>query len=413
MELKVKLLSAIAILILLPCCSDEIAYESEYTSSNQQVGYRVPFEDALKVAEDLFDVIDGATRSERPVTKIEVLCNGKTRSSEMTDTLLYLVNFGENQGFALLGADKRLSGIYAISDEGHMEFADTIGNPGLNFYMSLLKGQLDYVLQVSDTIPNFVVPDVDPYKEAEAYYTIIKPKLTKEILFLGQGNPFNKYCVNSNGIVCPTGCAPVAFLSFLSFYSRPTSYGGYTFPWEEMRENRKHDMNCRLLKLLGNKELLNVNYTPVGSGALPSTYVQTLEKLGLYVQDGLLPFDAEGVWNVLRKGLVPAGCPVLVRGREEISGEGHAWVIDGAMKQHGKGVGPVVNPTPHYVSWKPMYMFHCAWGWNGMNNGYFSFDNLSLGGSPDFYDPNKDVEIPNKNYNFTKNLEYIGYVRPL
>lgn len=60
----------------------------------------------------------------------------------------------------------------------------------------------------------------------------------------------------------------------------------------------------------------------------------------------------------------------------------------------------------------PMVMFHCVWGWNGMNNGYFSYDNLTLGGKPNWIDPNKDFDIPNAEYNFTYNLEYIGLVKP-
>lgn len=51
---------------------------------------------------------------------------------------------------------------------------------------------------------------------------------------------------------------------------------------------------------------------------------------------------------------------LYVRGNDSATGNGHGWVVDGYKKYSYLSA----NPSEIY--------YHCNWGWNGMDNGYFS-----------------------------------------
>ena len=48
---------------------------------------------------------------------------------------IYLINYADNSGFALIGANKEAYDIYAISDEGRLNTTDTIGNEPLKVFL--------------------------------------------------------------------------------------------------------------------------------------------------------------------------------------------------------------------------------------------------------------------------------------
>lgn len=80
-------------------------------------------------------------KSSREVEEIEVLhSNLQTRSqagNASVNSDLYLVNYANNKGFALLSSDSRLRPIYAISDTGHIQMADTINNKALSMFLKM------------------------------------------------------------------------------------------------------------------------------------------------------------------------------------------------------------------------------------------------------------------------------------
>ena len=73
-------------------------------------------------AEDGAATRSGGVRRVKSVTTVspEVLNPGGTRSEATADVeeLLYIVNFENEAGYAILGADDRLEPVYAVVDEG-------------------------------------------------------------------------------------------------------------------------------------------------------------------------------------------------------------------------------------------------------------------------------------------------------
>lgn len=390
----------------------------------------ITLDDALKLADAIFaDLDSNQTRSSslRKISKVEIKRSSITRAGmNDIDTLLYLVNYENNSGFALLSADKRLPLLYAISDSGSFEFRDTIDNKGLAFFMNHVDQSIEYrlnkaesedFLNDSKTKSTLATWPADYYKQFEGVYTVLRPLLSVPMSNMNQRAPWNKYCYY-NGIQTMTGCAPLAVATFMSLYLWPQSYNGYDIPWTEIRDNNEHDMFARFINFLWSKDNLNVHAiytgnTISGIGAYPNRLVPTFENMGYEVPDGLQDFDAEKVFQVLNRGIDRPlrRVPVLARGYTAKE-EGHVWVIDGAMKQDGViGDGLIDGGSNTYYENLPMYLFHCVWGWKGFNNGFFSFDEECLGGDPYYYGEYDDSSNNNgERYKFNKSLQFIGNV---
>ena len=97
--------------------------------------HAVPVEQALEELQSVLEEIDipaedgavtrsGGIRRVKSVTTVspEALSPGGTRSEATTNVedLLYIVNFEDDAGYAILGADDRLESVYAIIDEGSL-----------------------------------------------------------------------------------------------------------------------------------------------------------------------------------------------------------------------------------------------------------------------------------------------------
>ncbi len=97
----------------------------------------IPIEEAVSNLNAFISDIMPSTRSSEEKTKAAYVCAFgmkdialRTRSSEeanLPDTLMYLVNFEGNAGFAVLSANRRLSSnIYAVTENGQISGDDFI-----------------------------------------------------------------------------------------------------------------------------------------------------------------------------------------------------------------------------------------------------------------------------------------------
>lgn len=120
------------ILMLGGCMSEEPIQPSNESFEDPNF---VSLAEALESADTHFGIIlkTKNTRGARKVKSTEFL-NSSTRNSGSNYYGFYIVNY--DNGFALLSADKRRNPVYAISDEGAFELADTSKNDGLKWYVS-------------------------------------------------------------------------------------------------------------------------------------------------------------------------------------------------------------------------------------------------------------------------------------
>lgn len=256
--MKKKIMYLVAVALVLTACSSEepITPQNQVNDAMGANPYRVSLTDALKNADALLGELgeDEVTRSiERKVESVEYYSRPGTRAL-VGDTLLYLVNYADDAGFALLSADSRLRPIYAISDEGSMSFSDTTYNKGLALFARGVEAEITSLpnlpyIPVDSLIlkPGFPVnPKVDSIRSVKDR---VRPMLSMYQRNWDQHAPFNEYCFTDDGEQALVGCTAIAVAQIMAYHKWPEQYGGYTFDWDEIN-NGNIDMLARFFKCI-------------------------------------------------------------------------------------------------------------------------------------------------------------------
>ena len=409
--MKKKLLSFVAVALVLAACSSEEPIAPPM-AENDAMGanpYRVSLTDALKNADALLGELgEGETTrsAERKVESVEYYSRPGTRALG-GDTLLYLVNYADDAGFALLSADSRLRPIYAISDEGSMSFSDTTYNKGLALFARGVEVDVENAIAYSITNPG-LIDTIVPFKRVVRE---VAPLLNYYQSRWGQTSPYNQYCFTDDGRPAFVGCAAVAVGMVMSYYKHPTSYAGYTFDWNAMNSGQNYENIARLLHLLGDNNNLQMDYGAVedddGSGAAPYRFYPTFTNMNYSRHNLFQTFSEEEVCAILDRHddsvLTQIG-PVIVGGFGENNDDeraGHAWVIDGYVQY--EVTSPIIGQG--YVP--DDILFHCVWGWYGSCNGYFYWAKTnSFGGYPNETGQNDNYN--HTDYIFDESIQYMG-----
>lgn len=319
-----------------------------------------------------------------------------TRAGEAADTLYYVVNYADEAGFALVAADERIADrLLAVTEQGRYTAGERSGNDGFDLYMEMLERSLDPSLRDSVLVRD-TTSTVGEMKREERYsaWTTIGPYVKVR---WGQGNfgfyvpslPYNKYCYNSAGQLCPAGCAAVAVAQIVSYHKKSAGYkitfdgsnrtktidwealtarvGGYSCYWPETTA----DDIALLMREIGKRS--GMDYTVKQSGADLQQSRYAFSALG-YDQNPGRRYTFEDVRKELN-----AGRPVFIRGdRIDTSTnelEGHAWVLDGYKyrdhiycdyMEYTDGRREDIRTTTYTE-----YYLHINWGENGVGNGYF------------------------------------------
>ena len=133
MKFTTKVIGALVLPLLLTGCSDECRYEATDLSVQATIDTRVPIEIALENADNLMAQFETGTRtSERKVESINVIGQTNRTRGLSADSILYVVNYADNAGYAILGTDSRQHSVYAISPTGHLNLNDTVNDSMLS-----------------------------------------------------------------------------------------------------------------------------------------------------------------------------------------------------------------------------------------------------------------------------------------
>lgn len=357
--MKKKQLLIVAVLTsIIASCSTDI--EPALTNEQSVNDYSLSLEESLSRVLPLLTEAEGQpTRSaERKIKSSETITLSGTRSSVLGGDEYYLVNFDNNQGFAIVAADKRAIPVLGFSPEGQFSYEEAVSNPNFNYY-------LEQFSELNQDVVNNEIYPMDPPIDWSKFTMshVIFPLIPKSNRCINQTGTFSTYCKGSHA-----GCVPVAMATYMSYFKQPSSYKSYKFNWDEMTtaDNRVDSILCqegklgiaRLLSLLGQPENLNVSIDGgVYQWELDDLIKRTFKNFGY--QEGVLEyFTSDRGMKALRKK-----CPILINGLGRSSMTGHSWVIDGAMI---KKYSPVLNLPSEYF-------FHCIWGWGGFQNGYYNF----------------------------------------
>ena len=393
-----------------------------------------------------------ACRSFNPSSAKMVVNYGKSRA-QLPDTLMYVFNFDNDEGFAIVAADRRLEGLIAITEKGSYDPAVGTDNPGLQYYMTVAKENLQLRLDSIDGVPlNDTIGHVglipgaggdvisegdttnngdDPNSHLAQYkfvrdtieYILIKPEM---LLWWGQHYP--EAMLTEDKVL---GCGNTACLIAMGDLRKPQTMT-LTQPGQEGRvleinwnimslHNQSFDSedglffdfchnkfdNHEKLALIGYELFLRndsrkvpANSNPsggIGYSVEPNKIISTLNDLGLEA-DGQFYFSVQPVLNTLRnKGIL------IASSKSKNYAMGHIYVIDG-MKYYEWWSGEYIKPygqdwylaNDHGIQYNVLN--HINWGWNGYGNGWFTSS---------VYDPHMPTSLDNNNFEAPSDIDAV------
>lgn len=395
------------------CSSEEpfLTKEQVENTSADPTQYHIDEDDAVCNA---INLIQGLNQTPtRSANKLNVKSiqyvktnNIATRSNDLPDTLLYVINFENNEGFAIMSADKRAFPVYAISDEGNFAY-DEKSNPGIDMLMNNITVDVQqriigYPISPTDTLISGGFNDLHLYHK---YH--IGPHLTKYQRELSPTCGISKYCKNRLGQPALTGRAAIALEQFISYMER--------YRLSEATSDEDHV--AHMIEVLGREDYLNLIYKDQNNEALfasnSETLITALTKWGFSVLVDFQSLFNYNKCNQCNDFICHNGDlihllnrqPVIVTGSSPQNSNLGVWIIDGYL---GCALSIDLGKEPTYVK----KLYHCVWGEGGDCNGYYYIDHTkAFTGTPDYYyydDPTPTDWSSNINYSL--NLQYIGVV---
>ena len=346
-------------------------------------------EDAIEIANKVMELLANTPEQTRnlgmrKVKSVSCVGNQAATRAEEQDSLLYLINYDDNLGFALISRSRIARPVYAFSDTGNLSMTDTIHNKGLAMFFEDTFNDLE--LNTASGL-NPIVPD--------PIYIVsqVEPLLDKDVANWDQEYPFNLSTPEINGEHGVVGCGPLAVGRLLTYYSYPAAIGSKKINWGSLMNNDYEEIS-QYLEALAQPEYLNAKYRddePLFRGTPQDNFKPTFEKLGFntsYTWDFTKFLDEiKSFMNFMKQGY-PMGAsplckaaPVIFYGTCEVEENGepipraHVWVVDGYIDMGSQDtIDPDTKERNPYL--------HCVWGWGGIANGYFLYSRSKDQGSP-------------------------------
>ena len=394
----------VSLMTLLTCsCSlldnpENRQYENTVETAVSKV---IPPEEAFANFETLFNGIYGDVKSAMPTcnaSSLEVFGGAYVKSGNINlpDTTVYLLNFPDSSGFAIMAAQSYMTTpVFCITERGSISTKDLqqaliilesqngadiksastdsadneIISIGEDFVPMLIAASA--INQINISLKDLPIYEYDgePRKaHPPVYYKTLQkigPLLTTK---WHQYSPFNDFREDGS----PAGCVAIAAAQILTFNGFGSA-GGRTFDWELLRTVCPYtDLGSNgtegaskeasdLLELVGSPDYCKIDYSPTGSGAYADGAKRTLRNFGYSNVRKYYGFENADI----RRACVQLNnyLPVYASGQKGFSA-GHAWVIDGLY------IREVINLISNEVL-STEHLFHINWGWGGVSDGYY------------------------------------------
>ena len=421
---KLQFISLIITILAFVSCTDEVSDLARIDNFSQEYGRS--YSEALKVAQESISLLSstttrsGSNSREIDFSKTRAITRPATRGASMEkDTMIYVFNFKDDNGFALVSASLATEGLLAVTEKGNYNPGQPTEIEGFNEFIELAE---QYVRVASHE--RALDPDPNDPHDPEQYRDSIVITYIFPLPFLynppytpinwGQDTPEGDFCSNH-----VSGCVYTAIGEIMLFYSYPDSIQ-LTYPnadkstqvlnWQNIRNHEPgssiqicgdtvtHNAVARLERQIGKLTNSSYGYNIYGvpvTGTDRDDIIPALDVMNF----------SHGTWSIYKRNIVnyemSIGHLFLVCGLRN-STEGHAWVLDQLMEKitttyqlrwtESNGWVPtgVVNTTTSNL-------LHYNWGLYGSCNGYFS-ENVYNMSQPEITD-NTGTNTYQYNYN--------------
>lgn len=443
-----KFLKLLSLFILVSCSHEDSVLNDDYFTEKNE--HHISLEAALSELNAVLTDIDATTRAEgiRSIRSVSTIRNTdlspETRAhSEQEEDIIYIINFDDEQGFALLAANDRLAPVIAITECGNLtteEFKACANNNTQNHDSALPSEVISYISGAS--FDGSILPPPLPTTYTTYGDWIFESQKGPYVQFKwNQSPPYNYYSpevsgldsyMNGKGYVGCTAVAAgqlIAANSHRGLFLLPASLGGYTLDrdmiWQSidlLKSRGPGEMTFTLfeqseealavalfLRAIGKS--IGMTYKVSGSGA-PSRNVASLMNSIGYRNSELVDYKENSVCQMLNRQ-----CPVYIEGKGYDSQEKeylyHAWLIDGVYTQRrfAETRSTLTNELLKSY-WESRNLFHCNFGYSGKFDGYYTPSIYDFHAGALMQDPMIDTEKPDTTpqiYGYTHDFKIITH----
>lgn len=299
----------------------------------------------------------------------------------LSNTLIYLFNISDNQGFIIISGDSQCKPVLGYSFEGN--------------YKEPEKGSVGEM--VMRNLYTYVQNVIDGKSHNTHQFLPRKAGLPEKVEPLlpnmwDQKDPFNRLCPMKDTLRCVTGCVATAQAQVMHYHRWPVvgtgsftyndrigcnqeltaDFSAHHYDWDHMiyrydGDFTEQEADAVALLMSDCGIACRMRYGPLESGARPIYQAQSLYEffgydagMQMYYHSFYQPYE----WRNMFMEELAAGRPILYSGWS-IS-LAHAFVCDG-YDENG--------------------MFHFDWGMTGYTNGYYDLEIMSPD-QPEWYDKN-------------------------
>ena len=387
----------LGVMIGLTSCDSDFE-SSQFDNISKCDNNLLSIEEVVSEAQEEFNSLFKQTKSAKSVKSIESYKLAKTRADEKGLYGFYILNY-EN-GFAVVSADRRRPGVYAISEESNLSLNDTIDNPGLSVFFRNLENLPS--TRIGFNPGDFELPlDSIPFEGGNQELRIssieeVYPSISASASKISPEYPYNRYLTPINGITPFVNHLAVSTALVMSVCKWPESYSDTSFNWTGMNAGRNSTSWPKLLKLLSSNINLDVEYTN-GLGKCNWENIKRTLKNFYYSDSFIINENA----SELNPGMVrlcllfDRNNPIMIAMANN-NGTDVSWVYDGYKLINYYVVDENGNDTGKY--YESIYL-HIVWGLGGKGNGYFRFHDLFnktpvIGGKPTIPDDDNSTVGP-------------------
>ncbi|MDE6498370.1 MAG: C10 family peptidase [Muribaculaceae bacterium] len=375
-----KILTLLLILCLLPACSDSLTEVNQPHQQTTQLENKLIGIAQKAIAEcnpgraNEIQVANVIPCPSRMVFKKNNL--GRAETIMVPDTMIYLVNFQNQNGCVIVSDCELISDAIAIIPDNNLSVEDIVNDDALTYYFDLffesyLLGTIGNTLSL-DVVQEFIPDYSNNDNEDVEWHTIAAYSSSIRPLW-GTGSPYNKYCLTPTGNNVAAYYVDVAVAQLLTFYEYPAVINGYTIDWTNTRfsyptNGAQAEASARLIREIGvlnnthyDDELtwqLSVEETDGYGNLIPVSTLTPLKDYFKYVCE-LFSTEEKMVHNIKDYG------PALMSGTalDEDGNELRSctWVVDEVQAR-----SRTINQNTEM-----RFFYHCNWGKDGKYNGYF------------------------------------------
>ncbi len=409
---------------------------------------KVPLNRAISNADFIFKNTEALERKNRKVKSVDILTKSKansgiTRSSlqDEGNALAYVVNYENNEGFAILAADIKLPPVISIGDEGNFNtegFVNFIQNKGT----TRSNEDINPAQAVQYAIVNnsLLLPGIDSGGiQVIGHDTTIMLKCLPLVKTKwDQGCPYNYYSFNSSNEQSATGCVPLAgaqTLASLCYHHnlRPTMQLSDEYPIDWYAINSM--IHAGIIKLDGNitddvlviasliravGEDINADYDSIypNVSADNADLINTFHKLGIInFVFGNETYNPSVTRSDLFNMIVNKNYPVPTQAsRSDSNAYGHSFILDGWLRlEYSRYLYVKVGDSDIHRQDYLQYCFdlvHVNFGKGGDCDGYYlpeAFD-LSEDKYREYAEENDKISGSHAVYDL--NVQYLVYDLP-